>query len=102
MDQGSLGLLLIDATDLTHAIRRVADGDAVDADLVVVGVGVVPVTEWLEGSGLRIDNGSPREALRNRLETLAFCPRSYVKKPSPRPAAAAKPAPSARKNLEWF
>jgi len=36
---------------------RLDDASAVAADLVVVGVGVVPATEWLEGSGLRIDNG---------------------------------------------
>ena len=36
---------------------RLADGSAVDADVVIVGVGVVPVTDWLEGSGLTIDNG---------------------------------------------
>ena len=34
-----------------------SDGAAVDADVVVVGVGVVPATAWLEGSGLTIDNG---------------------------------------------
>jgi NADPH-dependent 2,4-dienoyl-CoA reductase/sulfur reductase-like enzyme len=36
---------------------RLDDGSAVDADVVVVGVGVVPATDWLEGSGLTIDNG---------------------------------------------
>jgi 3-phenylpropionate/trans-cinnamate dioxygenase ferredoxin reductase subunit len=36
---------------------RLDDGTTVDADLVVVGVGVAPVTDWLEGSGLVIDNG---------------------------------------------
>jgi NADPH-dependent 2,4-dienoyl-CoA reductase/sulfur reductase-like enzyme len=36
---------------------RLDDGSTVDADIVVVGVGVVPVTEWLEGSGLTLDNG---------------------------------------------
>jgi NADPH-dependent 2,4-dienoyl-CoA reductase/sulfur reductase-like enzyme len=36
---------------------RTADGAAVDADLVVVGVGVVPETRWLEGSGLTLDDG---------------------------------------------
>lgn len=36
---------------------RLADGTAVDADLVVVGVGVNPSTGWLEGSGLTLDNG---------------------------------------------
>jgi len=34
-----------------------SDGDRIDADLVVVGVGVVPNTEWLDNSGLMIDNG---------------------------------------------
>ena len=33
------------------------DGSAVEADVVVVGVGVAPSTEWLDGSGLTIDNG---------------------------------------------
>jgi 3-phenylpropionate/trans-cinnamate dioxygenase ferredoxin reductase subunit len=36
---------------------RLDDGSAIDADVVVVGVGVAPVTDWLEGSGLTIDNG---------------------------------------------
>ena len=34
-----------------------ADGSRIEADLVVVGIGVAPNTAWLEGSGLRIDNG---------------------------------------------
>ena len=34
-----------------------SDGTRLDADVVVVGVGVIPNTEWLEGSGLDIDNG---------------------------------------------
>ncbi len=36
---------------------RLGDGTALEADLVVVGVGVAPETAWLEGSGLTIDNG---------------------------------------------
>jgi 3-phenylpropionate/trans-cinnamate dioxygenase ferredoxin reductase component len=36
---------------------RLGDGTAVDADVVLVGIGVVPETAWLEGSGLTIDNG---------------------------------------------
>jgi NADPH-dependent 2,4-dienoyl-CoA reductase/sulfur reductase-like enzyme len=36
---------------------RLADGTVIPADLVVVGVGVTPNTEWLEGSGLSLDNG---------------------------------------------
>ena len=33
------------------------DGSAVDADIVVVGVGVTPLTGWLEGSGLTLEDG---------------------------------------------
>jgi 3-phenylpropionate/trans-cinnamate dioxygenase ferredoxin reductase component len=36
---------------------RLDDGTVIDADVVVVGVGVAPVTGWLDGSGLTIDNG---------------------------------------------
>ena len=36
---------------------RLDDGATIDADLVVVGIGVAPVTDWLEGSGLELDNG---------------------------------------------
>ena len=34
-----------------------SDGSTLDADLVVVGVGAVPATDWLADSGLRLDNG---------------------------------------------
>ncbi|MDQ1397307.1 MAG: hypothetical protein QOG64_2566 [Acidimicrobiaceae bacterium] len=33
------------------------DGSRIEAEVVVVGVGVAPATEWLAGSGLTIDNG---------------------------------------------
>jgi len=33
------------------------DGSIIDADLVVVGIGIVPNTAWLEGSGVACDNG---------------------------------------------
>jgi 3-phenylpropionate/trans-cinnamate dioxygenase ferredoxin reductase subunit len=36
---------------------RLTDGSVIPADLVVVGVGVVPNTEWLLSSGLTIENG---------------------------------------------
>ncbi|ADB33145.1 FAD-dependent pyridine nucleotide-disulphide oxidoreductase [Kribbella flavida DSM 17836] len=36
---------------------RLADGTVIDADLVVVGIGAVPRTEWLAGSGLPVENG---------------------------------------------
>jgi 3-phenylpropionate/trans-cinnamate dioxygenase ferredoxin reductase subunit len=36
---------------------RLTDGSVVAADIVVVGVGVVPETRWLENSGLCLDDG---------------------------------------------
>jgi len=36
---------------------RLSDGSRLPADVVVVGVGAAPATEWLEGAGLEIDNG---------------------------------------------
>ena len=36
---------------------RLADGSTIEADLVVVGVGVVPETRWLRSSGLTLDDG---------------------------------------------
>jgi 3-phenylpropionate/trans-cinnamate dioxygenase ferredoxin reductase component len=38
-------------------VVHLTDGTAVGADLVVVGVGVIPSVDWLEGSGLSLDNG---------------------------------------------
>jgi len=36
---------------------RLDDGSVIEAEVVVVGVGVAPATGWLEGSGLTLDNG---------------------------------------------
>lgn len=36
---------------------RLESGDELPADVVVVAIGAVPATEWLAGSGLRLDNG---------------------------------------------
>ena len=41
-----------------HVERVVlGDGKVLPADLVVVGIGAVPSTRWLEASGLELDNG---------------------------------------------
>jgi 3-phenylpropionate/trans-cinnamate dioxygenase ferredoxin reductase component len=34
-----------------------SDGAELDTDLVVIGIGSRPNTEWLEGSGVKVDNG---------------------------------------------
>ena len=36
---------------------RLTDGSEIETELVVVGIGVIPNVEWLDGSGLTIDNG---------------------------------------------
>jgi len=43
----------------SESVERVklADGSTINADLVVIGVGAIPSTQWLENSGLNIDNG---------------------------------------------
>jgi NADPH-dependent 2,4-dienoyl-CoA reductase/sulfur reductase-like enzyme len=54
-----------------HRVESVelATGDLVPADLVVLGLGVRPCTEWLEGSGLALDGGVECDA------TLLAAPR---------------------------
>jgi NADPH-dependent 2,4-dienoyl-CoA reductase/sulfur reductase-like enzyme len=39
------------------AVVHLADGTDLRADVIVVGIGVVPTVGWLEGSGLQLDNG---------------------------------------------
>jgi NADPH-dependent 2,4-dienoyl-CoA reductase/sulfur reductase-like enzyme len=36
---------------------RLADGSRIEADLVVIGIGVAPTTEWLADSGIELGNG---------------------------------------------
>jgi 3-phenylpropionate/trans-cinnamate dioxygenase ferredoxin reductase subunit len=50
------GVAGIDGSDRVERVR-LTDGTAVDADVVVVGVGVAPATGWLEGSGLELADG---------------------------------------------
>lgn len=49
----------VDAVEGDDRVERVrlSDGSVIDADVVVVGIGVTPNTAWLEGSGLPVDNG---------------------------------------------
>ena len=49
----------VDRIEGDRRVERVAltDGSLIDADVVVVGIGVVPNTEWLDGSGLQVGDG---------------------------------------------
>ncbi|MET0804970.1 MAG: FAD-dependent oxidoreductase, partial [Acidimicrobiales bacterium] len=51
-----VGVEALEGGDRVERVR-LADGSVVDADVVVVGIGVAPSTGWLEGSGLALDNG---------------------------------------------
>jgi NADPH-dependent 2,4-dienoyl-CoA reductase/sulfur reductase-like enzyme len=49
----------VEAIEGSGAVERVllGDGDVVECDVVLVAVGVVPETRWLDGSALTLDNG---------------------------------------------
>lgn len=51
-----VGVEAIEGAGRVEAVR-LTDGARVAADLVVVGVGASPITDWLEGSGLALDDG---------------------------------------------
>ena len=51
---------------------RLGDGQVVPADVVVVGIGVSPATEWLAGSGLDLRDGIVCD------ESLRAAPRIYA------------------------
>ncbi len=51
-----VGVETFHGTDRVEALE-LADGSIIEADVVVIGIGVVPNTEWLEGSGLTLENG---------------------------------------------
>jgi NADPH-dependent 2,4-dienoyl-CoA reductase/sulfur reductase-like enzyme len=49
----------IEAVEVEGDARRVrlGGGEAIESDLVVIGIGAIPNDEWLEGSGVEIANG---------------------------------------------
>jgi 3-phenylpropionate/trans-cinnamate dioxygenase ferredoxin reductase subunit len=52
-----VGVERILASDQRVTGIKLADGSMLEADAVVIGVGVTPATAWLEGSGLRVGDG---------------------------------------------
>jgi len=51
-----VGVVRIEGGDHVEAVR-LTDGTTVDTELVVVGIGVRPNTDWLEDSGLALEDG---------------------------------------------
>jgi NADPH-dependent 2,4-dienoyl-CoA reductase/sulfur reductase-like enzyme len=46
----------VEGPDHVEAVT-LSDGRRLDADVVLAAIGAIPAVEWLEGSGLNIDNG---------------------------------------------
>ncbi|MEU9169206.1 FAD-dependent oxidoreductase [Streptomyces sp. NPDC048420] len=51
---------------------RLSDGSEIETDILIAGIGAVPATAWLEGSGLSLDDGVLADA------TLAAAPHVHV------------------------
>ena len=51
-----IGVTEVKGTDHVEKVV-LSDGTELDADIVVVGIGSRPSTDWLEGSGVAVDNG---------------------------------------------
>ena len=51
-----VGVVRIEGDEQVSGVR-LTDGTLLDVDLVVIGIGVSPNSEWLEGSGVAVDNG---------------------------------------------
>lgn len=54
--RSGVGVEAVLGTDQVHGVQ-LSGGERLEADLVVVGVGVVPNVEWLEGSGVDVGDG---------------------------------------------
>lgn len=52
----AVGVAQVGGDDRVQSVT-LGDGTELEADLVVVGIGSHPATEWLEGSGIEVDNG---------------------------------------------
>ena len=53
----STSLTAVDVTGDRVGRVTLSDGTELETDVVVVGIGAVPNTDWLEGSGLELDDG---------------------------------------------
>ncbi len=51
-----VGVASVSGTDTVETVV-LSDGTELQADMVVVGIGSHPVTGWLDGSGIEVDNG---------------------------------------------
>jgi NADPH-dependent 2,4-dienoyl-CoA reductase/sulfur reductase-like enzyme len=61
---------------------RLGDGELVPADVVVVGIGVAPVTDWLASSGLEIRDGVVCDSTLNAGAPLVYAAGDVVRWPN--------------------
>lgn len=52
-----VGVASVTAGPDRRPLTTLADGSQLEADAVIIGIGVVPNTGWLQGSGLTLDDG---------------------------------------------
>jgi NADPH-dependent 2,4-dienoyl-CoA reductase/sulfur reductase-like enzyme len=75
-----VGVAALDGDERVRSVR-LADGRALAADVVVVGIGAVPCVDWLAGSGIEIDDGvlTDADCVTNVPNVLAVgdCARTY-------------------------
>jgi 3-phenylpropionate/trans-cinnamate dioxygenase ferredoxin reductase component len=55
--QGVAGVHRVEGTGGKGLIVKTSEGERLEADVVVVGIGVAPSVDWLKDSGLTLDNG---------------------------------------------
>ncbi|MFE2634362.1 NAD(P)/FAD-dependent oxidoreductase [Streptomyces scopuliridis] len=75
------------------AAVELADGTKLDADVVVVGVGSTPATDWLADSGLVLGNGVECDAECRAAPGIYAAPGSAVSRRTVEPVCAGRAAP---------
>ncbi len=62
---------------------RLGDGELVPGDVIVVGIGVAPVTDWLAGSGLEVRDGVVCDSMLNAGVPLVYAAGDVARWPNP-------------------
>jgi NADPH-dependent 2,4-dienoyl-CoA reductase/sulfur reductase-like enzyme len=82
-DHGTVIRCGITVTSIVAEGVVLGDGELVPADVIVVGIGVAPVTEWLAGSGLEIRDGIVCDAMLNAGAPGVYAAGDVVRWPNP-------------------
>jgi NADPH-dependent 2,4-dienoyl-CoA reductase/sulfur reductase-like enzyme len=76
---------VIEAVEDGSRVRRMrfSDGSTLETDVVVVGIGVVPSTSWLGGSGIELGNGVICDATLNAGHPAVYAAGDVANWPNP-------------------